>query len=310
MDNFYKKEHLIYNYLNMLDINNFKADNTAQNIYFKKLLDMLKDLLNKLTFENICDNDKLITNEHFIKEFDTWFYKYKLNDKNNRFIYKIKFLNVQTATSKAKIGFINSLLNNYCVKISSHLVKSKGISSYKYFIEPIKNIDEIIEYRIKSGKTFKGIEKFKTYSEFKYSEFFTEPTNNNNNEFIDDKDHNKNNICNDDESDDEDYEYVKNGVKVSRDEYYNKKIITDDKNISICNNEENDNCEFIDTEEDNNNIVCNNELINDGFIDDEENNNSEFIDIEEYNNNELINDGFIDSEDEKDIYNDGFIDDE
>ena len=40
---------------------------------------------------------------------------------------------------------------------------------------------------------------------------------------------------------------------------------------------------YIDTEEDNNNIVC---------------------------NNELINDGFIDSEDEKDIYNDGFIDDE
>ena len=32
----------------------------------------------------------------------------------------------------------------------------------------------------------------------------------------------KNNICNDDESDDEDYEYVKNGVKVSSDEYYNK----------------------------------------------------------------------------------------
>ena len=51
---------------------------------------MVKDLLNNLSFKNISD-DKLISNEHFIKQFDAWHYKYKLNDKNNRFIHKIKF---------------------------------------------------------------------------------------------------------------------------------------------------------------------------------------------------------------------------
>ena len=65
-----------------------------------------------MRFDSICESDKLITNDQFIKEFDKWFYKYKLDDKNNRFIYKIKFLNVQTATSKANFGLLNSLLNN------------------------------------------------------------------------------------------------------------------------------------------------------------------------------------------------------
>ena len=189
----------------------------------------------------------------------------------------IKFINVQTATNKEKFGFINTLLKNYCLKISPHRVKKDGILSYKYFIEPIKNIDEIIEYRIKTGKTFKGIENFKTYSTFKYSEYFTEPTNNNNDGFIDDE-HIKNNICNYDENDEEDFTYIKHGLPVTKEEYYNKKIITDDKNISICNNniendgfidsDNEDNNNIIDEDNDNNNICNNDEIENDGFIDD------------------------------------------
>ena len=99
----------------MLDVNNFREDNTAQNMYFKKLLDILKILLKHLTFENIWNNDKIISNKQFIKKIDRWL-KIQLDDKNNKFIYKSKFLNVRTATSQAKFGFVYLLLKNYCLK--------------------------------------------------------------------------------------------------------------------------------------------------------------------------------------------------
>ena len=70
----------------MLNVKNCKADNIAQNKYFKILFDLLKNLLNNLSFENICDNDKLVSNEQFIKEFGSWIYQFKLDDKNNKFI--------------------------------------------------------------------------------------------------------------------------------------------------------------------------------------------------------------------------------
>ena len=58
---------------------------------------------------------------------------------------------IEIISTKAFLGFINSLLSNYCLKINIHRitkkVKKSTIKINSYYLEHLNNIEEIIQYK-------------------------------------------------------------------------------------------------------------------------------------------------------------------
>jgi len=58
---------------------------------------------------------------------------------------------MSAATLTAQLGYLNSILSSYALKISSTQHREKGTQNrvYYYTIDILDNIDELVEYKLK-----------------------------------------------------------------------------------------------------------------------------------------------------------------
>jgi hypothetical protein len=163
----------IKNFVGLLDINNINKidDNqTKENI---KKIEMINELINNIGFDNIYDT-KYIEKQTIEEK------RNEIMEKTSIFkdemIKKVLFNESkhihEITTNKAFLGYINSLLSEYCLKINSSLFRLKKLKQNEmenmtkeqikhyeekqkkqlriYKLERLYNIDEIIDYKIKN----------------------------------------------------------------------------------------------------------------------------------------------------------------
>lgn len=169
----------IKNFCGLIDINNISNSKDNQTKEQKKKIEVINELLNNIGFDNIYDNNKYVEKEII---------ENKRNDiiKNttifkDEMIRKVLFneskYNDDITTNKAFLGYVNTLLDCFCLKIYSDQMRlnkltkdekktmtieeievynkkrEKRIQIYK--LERIYNIDEIIDYKIRKGYNLK-----------------------------------------------------------------------------------------------------------------------------------------------------------
>jgi len=115
-------------------------------------------IINKLGFKNIYD-DKIIKNSEFEQNIrDTIEFlinEYTTNKKFDLIMNKSRHYipNMRGGTLKALLGFINTHLSIYSVKISIMRKRERGVKNKIscYGIEILDNIEELLEYRMNKG---------------------------------------------------------------------------------------------------------------------------------------------------------------
>ena len=139
---YYNNTSYINNFLSIIDIRNFKKNEEAGNIikYNKQIFinEFIKNMqLNifdknfKISQENLINNFRILYNNSSLFKMSIYNNKYDINNINK---------------PKHLVGFINSLLSSYCIKLSSNK-KTK----YGYSIKILYYADEILNNKRKNG---------------------------------------------------------------------------------------------------------------------------------------------------------------
>jgi len=143
----YHRTHLITNYHNLVDIASYtKTNELKSNISFEKL-ELVKDMLNKLGLEDM--DNSYISDEELKKNFDILTKENKLfTDKKTSFLFfnvrPFKKEDDEPKTNKI-LGYLNSIFDNYSIHITSKQKQQNGKRKRIYFVEPLNDVDKIIE---------------------------------------------------------------------------------------------------------------------------------------------------------------------
>jgi hypothetical protein len=157
---FYYGKHLMYNFINIIDIDNFKKSNDAQNIINFEKLEFIHYLLNELGFTNIFDNKLLIKSEAFISKFKNIYNTHNIykNKKEFKINFNIPFIKLdQNTTTRQILGHLNSILSNYSIKIKCIQKTMNNEKVNSYCIEILNDVDELLHYKVL--KNYKLIDK-------------------------------------------------------------------------------------------------------------------------------------------------------
>jgi len=152
----FRHNDLVYNFACLIDDSNVKCkDQIKYNENLMKL-NYVRIIMNKLGYQNIFDkslvkNDKFETNMNNVIDYLTQ--EYTSNKKFNMIMNRTKhnIRNIKGKSLKAMIGYINSFLTIYGIKISTiQKQEGKHVNKTNYYkIEIIHNVDELLEYRLK-----------------------------------------------------------------------------------------------------------------------------------------------------------------
>ena len=168
-----KIEHLI----DKTNIKNYNDNQTKENI---KKVDIINDLINKLGFK-LFDN-KTISRDKFEKNIDEIIKTNELfiNPKLANILFNSSKVNIKT--NKQFLGFVNTVLENYKLKIQSKEIRVKKEDIEKvgktkdtaYSLEWLKGYDtinELIQYKIDKGYKLNDTNKLRpkpTTEQYKY----------------------------------------------------------------------------------------------------------------------------------------------
>ena len=174
LKDYHYKYHRILNFTALLDDNNipFTNDNHHDELRFKTSI--IRELINKLGFADVYDTDKKYNKEEIITSInnlmniniftqDKDYYKMFSTSE-----YKLKKLFEEESSLKNKLGYINSILADFSLKISlNRKQEKKGNKTHYYNLTHLNNITEIIENKIKKGFEIHGL--FKPPTSYKYN---------------------------------------------------------------------------------------------------------------------------------------------
>ena len=96
------------------------------------------------------------------------------------------FVRGETDSLKSKLGYINSVLSEFCIKVATvRKQEKKGNKTSFYKLEHLHNISEIVEHKIKRGFTLRDASNiYQSPTQHRYSHLilktFKEPIINNN----------------------------------------------------------------------------------------------------------------------------------
>jgi len=143
----YYKTYLLKNYKNLLNLDNFHKTKEINNkIAFEKL-ELVNDIINKLGFDNINDNTKYINSESLINNFKiiTETNKLFINNKASFLFFKVKPLKfTNETTTKQILGYLNSILDNFSIKLDNKRIRINSQREYVYFIKILNEVDVIV----------------------------------------------------------------------------------------------------------------------------------------------------------------------
>jgi hypothetical protein len=166
-------------FISLIDTKNIKNSNDNQ---YKEKVDksnLINQLIRDLGFKNIFDTktitrEQLKTNIEYITKNNVLFTN-QLNTKVRFNLSKTKKIN----STNGFLGFVNSLLSSYHIKLSSKKVTVNYINSYIYKIEITDDINELLQYKIDSGffledsKNMRTIPTTQTYKHLLNPEIIT-----------------------------------------------------------------------------------------------------------------------------------------
>ena len=143
----------------------------------KQKIDIVHSIIYDFGFKNVFDT-KIITPDEFNERAEIIKNNNQLFKNNNLKVLfnKLKITN-KFETNKAFLGIINSVLENYSIKIQYIQKKIKGKLCQFYKLEILDNIDEIIQYKVNKG--FKLVDtnnifKFDTEKVLRFDELLNE----------------------------------------------------------------------------------------------------------------------------------------
>ena len=137
---YYSKTQYINNFLSIINIKNFKHNDECQNIIKYNKRKSINEFIKSIGI-NIFDKSFKITQENLINNFRN---SYNTNDLFKSSIYNINkydFNNINKP--KHLVGYINSILSQYCIKLTSNK-KTTSVSILYY-------ADEILNNKIQKG---------------------------------------------------------------------------------------------------------------------------------------------------------------
>ena len=117
-----------------------------------KKVGVLKNLIENLGFKNIHDRTTKINSDEFknrislLDDFN--------DDKAMRILFKTRSIKNKFDSLKGFLGCVNSILEQYSLKISSNRKKVNQIETQVYKLDYVlgrENIDELLQYRINKG---------------------------------------------------------------------------------------------------------------------------------------------------------------
>ena len=151
---FYKNEYIIKNFIHLLDKGNFKDGNDDKTESKKAKLKIIHKLINQLGFENIYD-DKMIKKENFDNNLRTLILNNELftDKKTTKILFGLSKSDIDTTSNKAVLGYVNSILENYCLKIEFKYTegKKKIAQNGKYHLIQLYGINEIVDNLMRRG---------------------------------------------------------------------------------------------------------------------------------------------------------------
>ena len=112
-------------------------------------LELVKDILNKLGFVKIDDNNKYITGDELTEKFNKLTKENKLfTDKKASFLFfNVRPFKDEEPSTKKIMGYLNSILDNYSISISSKRLRIQGNREQVYYINILNEVDEIFKRR-------------------------------------------------------------------------------------------------------------------------------------------------------------------
>ena len=142
----------------LIDRDNDKNKNDLKYNERQKGLYYCETIINKLGYENIY-SDSLIPSEEFNNNInsaiDFLINEYVTNKEFNMIMNKStrNIRGMKAATMKAKLGYINSHLSIYSIKISAHQAREAGEKNKVnvHGLGILNNIDELFEYKMNKG---------------------------------------------------------------------------------------------------------------------------------------------------------------
>jgi hypothetical protein len=152
---FNDKKQNIERYTYLIDIDNIKKINENYKTELRKTL-IINSFISGLGFTNIFDNrqiDEIEYNKNIkilLDENDIF------NDTNDiKSLFNMSKVKTDLRTNKAVLGYINTILSNYFIKIKTIQKRNiKGAVTNYYIIEHLHNIQEITKYRNDKGLNY------------------------------------------------------------------------------------------------------------------------------------------------------------
>jgi hypothetical protein len=183
----------IKNFVGLLDIGNVNKIDDNQTKEHMKKIELINELLNNIGFDNIYDTKYIEKNTIEEKRNEIMKNTSIFKDETMRkVLFNESKYNNDISTNKAFLGYINSLLSEYCLKINSSLFRLKKLSSDEkknmtekeikeyeikqkqrlriHKLERLYNIDEIIDYKIR--KKYKLIDLKNIRKNYEKTEIF------------------------------------------------------------------------------------------------------------------------------------------
>ncbi len=143
----------INNFISLINADNIKESEDNQTKEFKNKAELLNKLIVDMGFENIFDN-KQILKDDFVPKMENILKNNALftNQLNTQIRFNLNKTN-KIESVKGFLGFVNSLLDSYNIKLSYDRKRVKGEKEKKacYNLEILNDINELLEYKIRKG---------------------------------------------------------------------------------------------------------------------------------------------------------------
>ena len=150
----------IKNYRHLLDISTFiKNDEIKNEIAYEKVI-LIKDILNNLGFIDIIDNNKFITADELETKFNEIYKNNKIYNckKSSKLFFNSSYFKLDDKTTiKSILGHLNTLLNDYSIKITQKRLRIKSIRENVYYIEILNEVDDILKRTTNKNKKIDGL---------------------------------------------------------------------------------------------------------------------------------------------------------
>jgi hypothetical protein len=160
---FFKKQHLLYNYVKITDEDLVVEDDGTMNILqltsdYK--MNLVRNIIKGIGFTGIHD-DKMILREELspaiLKLFEEGGILRDVECVDTLFTLDKTLVNMTTSSHKARLAYINKILNRYCLNLSSEKKTIRSATQYFYKLDHINDVKRIVD-RKKKAKLSKNEE--------------------------------------------------------------------------------------------------------------------------------------------------------